>query len=249
MKGRTTVLVLFVTLLFAAASSLTGCATTGTERATKTTNSMQTVESDYRQVSLQVDATNASLQELINPEQVDLKKALDNYKTNVAKMQKLGKQLDKHTTDMSSQGQNYFSEWEKQGNTYTNPQIRQLSEERRLQLRDVFSQIPEASVGVKGSLHSYLADIGDIQKFLSTDLTPKGVEGITPVAQKAMQDGEDLKTSVRPVLAAIDHARTAMAQGGANTGAAAGGEQPGAQRPLQPLPEGQQPLEQQPEDK
>jgi hypothetical protein len=39
---------------------------------------MQTVESDYRQVSLQVDATNASLQDLINPNQIDIKKAFDN---------------------------------------------------------------------------------------------------------------------------------------------------------------------------
>jgi hypothetical protein len=200
---------------------------------------MQTVESDYRQVSLHVDATNASLKDLINTDQVDMKKALDNYLTNVTKMQALGKQLDKHTADMSAQGQDYFTEWDKQGNTYTNPQIRQLSEERRLQLRGVFSQIPEASVGVKGALHSYLADISDILKYLSNDLTPKGVEGITPVAQKAMQDGEDLKTSVKPVLAAIDHARTAMAQGGANTGAAAGGEQPKDQQQEVPRPEAQ----------
>ena len=237
MKLSTATLVLFTSLLFAAGSSLTGCATTGSERAAKTTNTMKTVESDYRQVSLQVDATNASLRELVNPDQIDLKKALDNYNTNVARMQKLGKQLDKHTADMSAQGQNYFSEWDKQGGTYTNPQIRQLSEERRLQLRGVFSQIPEASVGVKGSLHSYLADISDIQKYLSNDLTSKGVEGITPAAQKAMRHGEDLKTTVKPVLAAINNARTAMAQGGANTGAAAGGEQPGGQ--LQEVPENQ----------
>ena len=147
MKRRVPILVLFVSLLFAAGSSLTGCATTGTERATKATNSMRTVESDYRQFSFQVDATNASLQDLVNTNQIDLKQALDNYKTNVTKMQALGKQLDKHTSGMSVQGQNYFSKWDKQGNTCSNPQIRQLSEERRLQLRDVFSQIPEASVG------------------------------------------------------------------------------------------------------
>lgn len=239
MKERTATLVLFTSLLFATGSNLTGCATTGTERATKTTNSMQTVESDYRQVSSNVDATNASLKDLINTDQADMKKALDNYKTNVTKMQTLGKQLDKHTADMSAQGQDYFSEWDKQGNTYTNPQIRQLSEERRLQLRGVFSQIPEASDGVKGALHSYLADISEILQYLSNDLTSKGVEGITPVAQKAMQDGEDLKTSVKPVLAAIDHARTAMAQGGANSGAAAGGEQPGDQQQEVPQPNAQ----------
>jgi len=241
MKRIITMQVLFISLTIAAGSSLTGCATTGAERATKATNTMQTVESDYRQVSMQVDATNASLQELINLNQIDMKKALDNYNTNVTRMQKLGKRLDKNTADMNAQGQNYFSEWEKQGNSYTNPQIRQLSEERRLQLRSVFSEIPEASIGVKGSLHSYIADISEIQRYLSTDLTSKGVEAITPVAQKAEQDGENLKTSVRPVLAAIDHAKTAMTQGGANSGAAAGGALPAGQPTNEPQNGGQQP--------
>lgn len=195
---------------------MTGCATTGVERATKTTNTMQTVESEYRQVGLQVDATNASLQELVSPNQTDIKKAFEKYQTNVTRMEKLGKKLDKDSADMRAQGQKYFAEWENQDTGYTNPQIRQLSDERRLELREVFAQIPEASVGVKGALHAYIANVGEIRNYLSNDLTPKGVDAITPVARKAVQDGEDLKASVQPVLAAIDRARSAMAQGGAS---------------------------------
>jgi hypothetical protein len=195
---------------------MTGCATTGVERATKTTNTMQTVESEYRQVGLQVDATNASLQDLVSPNQTDIKKAFEKYQTNVTRMEKLGKKLDKDSADMRAQGQKYFSEWENQDAGYTNPQIRQLSDERRVELREAFAQIPEASVGVKGSLHSYIANVREIRNYLSNDLTPKGVDAITPVARKAVQDGEDLKASVKPVLAAIDRARSAMAQGGAS---------------------------------
>ena len=243
MRQRSTVLVLFASML-AAGSGLTGCATTGAERAAKATNSMQTVENEYRQVNAQVDATNASLQDLISPNQTDMKKALEGYKTNVAKMEKLGKQVDKQSAEMNAQGQNYFAEWEKHGNTFADPQMRQLSEERRLQLRDVFAQIPQASVGVKGSLQSYLTEIRDIEKFLSNDLTPKGVETITPVAQRARQEGEALKTSVNPVLAAIGRAKTAMAQGGPTSGAAAGGQQPGEQPPVEQQPVEQPPVEQ-----
>ena len=203
---------------------------------------MQTVERDYRQVATQVDATNASLQDVISPNQLDTKKALDNYKMNVAKMEQIGKRLDRDSAEMKNQGQDYFAEWEKQGSTYSNPQIRQLSEERRRQLREDFAHIPQASTGVQESLHSYLVAIREIQDYLSNDLTPSGVEGITPVAKTAMRDGEDVKTSVQPVLAAIDHARTAMAQGGANRGTAAGGrqlEQP-EERPQFEQPQGQQ---------
>lgn len=226
MKVRSNLLILFGSMLFTVSSSLTGCATTGADRATRTTNTMQTVENDYKRVSSQVDATNRSLQEVISPNQIDIKKALSNYNANVAKMEKLGEQLDRDSADMRAQGQDYFAEWEKQGATYSNPQIRQLSDERRLQLRETFAQIPEASNDVRGSLHSYLVAIKEIRDYLSNDLTPSAVQGITPVAQKAMRDGEDLKTSVKPVLAAIDHARTEMAQGGTSRGTATGGQLP-----------------------
>lgn len=225
MRQKTISCMLFASLFLATGLNLTGCATTGIERATKTTGTMQTVESEYRQVGMQVDATNASLHDLINPGQTDLKRAFDRYETNVARMEKLGKELDEDSADMRAKGQSYFSEWEKQDATYANPEIKQLSEERRRELREAFARIPEASLGVKQSLNSYLADIRDIRKYLSNDLTPKGVEAITPVAEKAMQDGENLKTSIAPVLAAIERARTAIAQGGGASGTAAGGEQ------------------------
>jgi hypothetical protein len=190
----------------------TGCATTGVERAERTTTTMQTVESDYRDVLAQVDASNASLQDLLRHDQSDLKKALATYNTDVVRMEATGVRLDKHTADMIAKRSDYFAEWQKQGDTYSNPLIRQLNEERRLQLRDVFAEIPVASIGVKGSLHTYLVDIREIQNYLSNDLTPTGVRAITPVANKAMTDGETLKTSVRQVLGSIDRARTAMAQ-------------------------------------
>ena len=84
---------------------------------------MRTVENGYRQVCLQADAINASLQDLINANRIDLKKALDDHKTKVTRMQTPGKQLDNYTADMSAQGQSHFSAGDKQGNTYTNPRF------------------------------------------------------------------------------------------------------------------------------
>jgi hypothetical protein len=204
-------------LLLIAITWLGGCASTGIERSAKATSTMQAVEADYRQVPVQVDATDAALSDLIKPGQTNVKKAYDRYADNVGEMQKLGKKLDKHTAEMKVRGRDYFEEWEKQGSSYTNPQIRELSEQRRSDLNQAYSQISVASTGVRGSLQAYLSDLQGIQSYLANDLTPKGIEGITPVAQKAMQDGENLKDAVRPVLSAIDNAKSEMARGGAPT--------------------------------
>ena len=42
---------------------------------------------------MQVDATKVSLQDLTNPKQMDMKKSLDNYKTNVTIYAEAGKTI------------------------------------------------------------------------------------------------------------------------------------------------------------
>ena len=175
---------------------------------------MKTVDDDVRQAMQQVDATNASLEALIRPGNSNPRKALDKYSDEVSRMEDRGKRLVKHTDEMIARRSEYFTEWEKQGNTYTNPEIRGLSEQRRADLSEIYARIPAASIGIKGSIATYLSDIKEIRTFLSNDLTPKGIESITPAAEKSMKDGENLKEAAKPMVAAIDDARAEMAQKG-----------------------------------
>jgi hypothetical protein len=205
----------FLVLLFVGAvTCLGGCSTTGIERSARATSTMRAVEGDFRQVPVQVDATSAALNELIRPGQVDVKRAYDSYAEKVSAMQKLGNKLDAHSAEMKARGRDYFEEWEKQGGSYSNPQIRELSEQRRADLSQAYSRVSEASIGARASLDTYLADLKEIQSYLSNDLTPKGLQAIAPIARTAMQDGDRLKDSVQPVLAAIDAAKSGMARGG-----------------------------------
>lgn len=202
-------------LLFVSMAFLAGCATTGMQRAEKTGDTMETVEQDIKLAVAQIYVTEASLQELIKPGQLEEKKAFEKYSDDVDKMESLGEKMFKHIDKMSAQGKDYFAEWRKQGNTYTNSEIQALSEQRRADVSAALVKIPEASVGVKGAFKSYMSDIMEIRKYLSNDLTPKGVESITPVAQKAITDGNDLKEALTPVLSAIGTARAELSRGGA----------------------------------
>ena len=202
---------------------LGGCAhftkTTGMERSEKTSNTMQTVQKDYQQALVQIDATNASLDALLNAQPDGLKPAFASYSDNVAKMDDKGKVLMKHNEKMKVQGQNYFDEWRKEGNKYTNPEIQKLSEERRAHLTEAFDRIASSGAGVTGSLTAYLSNIKQIQTYLSNDLTPNGMRAIMPVVDKTVADGSILKSAIQPVVSAIETAKAEMS----TTGAAAGG--------------------------
>jgi hypothetical protein len=214
MNLRITQAVTFSAFILGASLFQAGCATTGNQRSADANNTMKAVEQDYMNALTQIDVTDSSLQSLIEPGQPDEMKAYHQYSANVHKMRDLGKRLFERAEQMNSQQKNYFAEWRMQGNTYTDPQIQALSEQRRADLSRVFANIAESSVGVKGSLKAYISDNEQIDTYLSTDLTPKGVESITSTAQQAIADGENLKDTVKPVLNSISTAREELAQGG-----------------------------------
>jgi seryl-tRNA synthetase len=174
------------------------------DRSVKTSNSIQEVDSDIRKIIVQIDVAATSLDSLVKAGQPDLKKSFDTYSDNLAKLDNQGKRVLKHVEEMRSRSREYFAEWEKQGDAYTNPQIRELSEERRNKLAEIYAQVPTAGAGIKNTYLAYLTDLKEIQMYLSNDLTPKGVETIAPIANKTVQDLDVLRTSLKPLISALD---------------------------------------------
>jgi len=210
MNIRCRTLAFFALLLLGTAVILGGCATTGMDRSVKASNSIKEVDSEIRKMSVQIDVTAASLYTLVNTKKPDLKKSFDSYSDNVTKLDKEGNKVLKRIEEMKLRNKEYFSEWEKEGDAFTNSEIRELSAERRTRLAETYARVPAAGSGLKGAYHAYLTDLKEIQKFLSTDLTPKGIEAIAPVANKSVQDLDSLKASLQPVIAALDDIKAEM---------------------------------------
>jgi hypothetical protein len=213
MKIRNRLAQLFALLLLATATVTAGCATTGMDRSVKASNSITDVDSEIRKMIVQIDITAASLESVVSPGQPDLKKAFDKYSDNLSDLDKEGKKVIKRTDEMKERSSKYFGEWEKEGDTFTNADIRELSAERRTRLAEIYARVPAAAAGINGTYHAYLKDLQEIQKYLSTDLTPKGVEGINPVAIKSVQDLASLKESLKPVIAALDEIKVELYSG------------------------------------
>ncbi len=213
MKLRSNSLVIFALLLLGTTAFVGGCATTGLDRSVKTSNSIKEVDSEMRKMIVQIDVTAASLDSLVNAGNTDLKKPFNKYSDNVDKLDSEGKRVIKRVEEMKLHSKEYFGEWEKQGDTFTNQEIRELSEQRRSHLAELYARVPAAGSGIKGSYHDYLTDLKEIQKYLSNDLTPIGIEGITPVANKSVQHLDALKMSLQPVIAALDDIKAELYTG------------------------------------
>lgn len=196
------------------AAIIGACSSTGMERSEKTSNTMETMDKDIKIVIAQLEITGASLEALMRPNQQEIKKAYDSFKANVSKMEDKEKDFIKHADEMKKRGKEYFAEWEKEGNEYKNPRIQQLSEQRRDELGSIYNRIAANSVGVKEAYRIYLSDIREMQIYLSNDLTSRGIETISPVSRKIVNDGDNLKYSLINLQRAIDKAREEMSQDG-----------------------------------
>jgi len=213
MKLRRHSLAIITTLMLATAFFLGGCATTGMDRSVKTSNSIRDVDKEIRKFIVQLDETSASLDILIRSGPSDLKKSFNTYTNKLESLDSEGNRLIKRIDEMKSSSKEYFAEWEKQGDTFANADIRELSEQRRVKLAGIYAQVPAAAVGIKGSYHEYMTELKEIQKYLSTDLTAEGIVGVTPIANKSVQNLGTLKADFQPVLKALDEINSELYSG------------------------------------
>ena len=213
MKFRNHSFAFFTMLLLGTASFMGGCATTGMDRSVKTSSSIKDVDSEIKKMNVQIDVTAASLEALLKSDKSDLKKPFNNYANELEKLEHEGKKVNKRLDEMKAHSKDYFAEWEKQGDKFTNAEIRDLSDQRRSKLAEIYAQVPAAGMGIKGAYNEYLTDLKEIQKYLSNDLTPKGIEGITPIAGKSVQNLNALKESLKPVLSALDEINAELYSG------------------------------------
>lgn len=203
-------------MLIAFVLTFTGCATTSMQRSEDTRTTMETMDHDIQEASRQLDATATSLNALLRPGQTDIRRAFDAYSKNVEDMVAMEKTFAKHAEQMKARGNDYFAEWKKEGTRYENPRIQQLSDERRVALGKIYDKIAESSIGVNEAFKAYVSDIEEIRRFLSTDLTTKGITAITPTSKKVVQNGENLNQAIQAVQTAIQKARAEMSQTGSN---------------------------------
>jgi len=215
MKLSTNQSVAFIlTTLAVAVISLAGCASTGIQRSEEARTSMQTVDNDIKLIVVRLNATGASLNELTRPGQSDVKTAFDLYSDNISKLAEMEKDFSVNADKMKARGKDYFEEWQTESGEYKNPRIQELSEQRRMELSEIYESIPLNSIGVKEALRAYVSDAAEIQTYLANDLTSKGIEAIAPIAKRVAGDGDNLKYAIKGLEMAIERARAEMTQRG-----------------------------------
>jgi len=197
---------IWAALTVAAAQLFTATAVTaaGYKLADKTGASIAEFRDEIVNVKKEVDATVAALDKVVTTATTDPRKAFKEFDKAVPRIDDAAKKAKKRAEDIKARGQDYFKQWEKELAAVNNPEIRQLAEERKTKLQATFGSIKTFMEPARDQFNTWLADLKDLQKYLSNDLTIGGVDAAKDLIGKTNTEGQGVQQSMDKVIAELN---------------------------------------------
>jgi|WetSurMetagenome_2_1015567.scaffolds.fasta_scaffold55618_3 hypothetical protein len=207
MKPTNTTPILALAALTVAAAQLfapTQAIAAGYKAADKTGASIAEFRDEIVKVKKEVDATMAALDKIVVTATSDPRKAFKEFDKAVPRIDEAAKKAKKRAEDMKARGQAYFAQWEKEMAAVNSPEIRQLAEERKAKLQAVFGNIKNFMEPARDQFTSWLANLKDLQKYLSNDLTIGGIDAAKELIGKTKTEGQGVQQSMDKVIAELN---------------------------------------------
>jgi len=181
-----------------------GCATTGQQKASSAATSLQQTRKDIANCNGALDKAVASLADIAQRPQSDLKPQFDTFKASVVALDAQSKTVAASAQAMQARGEEYFKSWEQELAGINNPELRQISADRRAKLSDHYQKVTEGYEKAKAAFDPLMVQLSDVQKILGLDLTDNGVKMASGSAIEAKASAETVKKELNGVNAELD---------------------------------------------
>lgn len=155
-------------------------------------------------VKKEVDASMASLDKVVTQATVNPRKAYEEFKKSVPRVDSAAAKAKKQAEDMKAKGQDYFKQWEKELAGVNNPEVRKLAEERKTKLQATFAKIKETTEPARDLFNTFLADLKDLQVVLGQDLTIAGIDAAKDPIAKTKSEGAKVQQTLDKVIAELN---------------------------------------------
>jgi len=174
------------------------------KQADKTGASIAEFRDEIVTIKKEVDAALVALDKVVATADTDPRKAFKEFDKAVPRVDSAATKAKKRAEDMKAKGQDYFKQWEKELAGVTNPDIRALAEKRKAQLQAAFDNIKTTMEPAKEQFNPWLANLKDLQKYLSNDLTIAGIDAAKDLTAKAKSEGQQVQKSLDKVIAELN---------------------------------------------
>ncbi len=173
-----------------------GCASSGYQKGEKTASHLESTAAEIELGKARVQIALDTLNDLMQKPSEDLRPQYKAFSSAVSKVAATARRVNAKAEAMAAAGQAYAAKWDEQMATIASPDIRARSEARKAAVMASLAQVQTEYQQTKASFNPFLADLEDIDKALSLDLTPAGVDSLADEARKANAQGADLIKSL-----------------------------------------------------
>jgi DNA repair exonuclease SbcCD ATPase subunit len=200
-------------LVCAAALATAACSNNPIVHKQDTAQSARDVSNDLRATENQIDATLASLDNLMSAQPSDLNQAFKRYSADVDKMRAQSKRVDEAAAGLRKDAQNYLANWEASHSKIQNDELRATSEQRRQTVMNRFESLQTTYDHTRTSLEAFTRNLEDVRTAVQNDLTARGVQAVaqTNVVQNAHTSGTQVKTDMAQVRSGTTQLADALA--------------------------------------
>jgi len=189
------------------ALGLIACASSGPSRSAKAVETMEETHAGLTKVRTQIDQTLTSLGDLMNASPERLRPSFSKYSKDVDRLRADAVQTKKRFKSMKTKRNGYLVAWEKEAGQVRDPELRQVGEARRSDVKANLDRVVESLTVANETFDPFLNNLGDVQKVLGNDLTPAGqlLVANTAVVQGANDKGARVAQSIDVALAALSN--------------------------------------------
>lgn len=202
MLNRTIVAGLLCAVMIAA-----GCATTRgrgeAKEATRAVTSMQETRAELVRADQQLNQAMTAMDQLASSPQ-DLPQAYKVFTAEVSQTDAQAQTARHRAEQMRSQWRQYITAWEKEIDQLSIPELQARAAERRQVVRENYDRLRDAARAMDAAYQPFISHVRDIEKSLSLDLTPAGVQAAQPGFEVARKSAADLKQRIGSFIAQID---------------------------------------------
>jgi len=158
--------------------------------------SLHKAAAEIRDESGAIDATLASLDNLVNNPGPDLKPQFARYSHALDRLVAASKHAEKSAEAAKQASADFFESWDKRTADIKYEAVRDQSVSRKTQVSSEFNTVNERYRENQSVIEPLISYFQDIRTALSTDLTTGGIQSVKTLADNAAQNAQKVQTAL-----------------------------------------------------
>lgn len=201
----------FLPLVLAALGSAALCgscestgSTKGYDVTVKATDSMTALRDDGIQLKARSASTVKSLGSLLDNPAIDPKPQFEHFSKELKEFDSAAKSFNSRFETMKARANERFTVWQTENATINDKDIRDQADKRRANALEEMGKVEKQAAAVKSQVDPLVVNLQDVQKYLSSDLSPAGISSAKGMVKKAGGLEKDLQESVDDLNKELD---------------------------------------------